>query len=458
MEHPASAPTAGRTFSLGLKLAGIGLLICLLWFALLLIDGVRRDRLAVREQARAEVAQAWAGAQLVAAPVLVVPYRQPRRVVREVLDARGVPQRTEALETVSGRAVFLPEMLTVSGRLEVVLRRRGIFSVPVYEAPLRLEGRFQPRPASLGLDGAVLEWGKARVLVGLSSLRGIRGAPDIALDGRSFTLEPAADSEPWGETLGATVSLDASAAAAGLTFSLELLLQGSGSFALAPLGAQTRVELRSNWADPSFGGAALPLRHTVGADGFVAAWDRSYFGRGYPQQWAEQGGEGGLSRAKVADSACAVTLLQPVDAYRLVERALKYGVLFLVLVFANFFLFEVTGRLRIHPLQYLMVGGALVLFFLGYLALGEFVAPGLAYGLAAAASTALVSGYSGSVLRTGRRCLVVAGGLAATYGCLYFILQLEDFALLAGTAVLFVLLGIAMWATRNVDWYRAAKG
>jgi inner membrane protein len=128
-------------------------------------------------------------------------------------------------------------------------------------------------------------------------------------------------------------------------------------------------------------------------------------------------------------------------------------VLFLVLVFANFFLFEVTAKLRIHPLQYLMVGAALVLFFLGYLALSEFIAAGLAYGAAAAASTVLVTGYSASVLRTGKRCGIVGGGLAGTYAYLYFILQLQDYALLAGTAAFFVLLGVGMWATRKIDWY-----
>jgi inner membrane protein len=156
---------------------------------------------------------------------------------------------------------------------------------------------------------------------------------------------------------------------------------------------------------------------------------------------------------QIGASACDVTLLQPVDAYRLVERAIKYGVLFLVLVFANFFLFEVTARLRIHPLQYLMVGAALVLFFLGYLALSEFIAARLAYGAAALASTALVTGYSASVLRTGKRCLIVGGGLAGTYAYLYFILQLQDYALLAGTAALFALLALGMWVTRKIDWY-----
>jgi inner membrane protein len=307
--------------------------------------------------------------------------------------------------------------------------------------------------AAVGIDSATYEWAKARLFVGLTYPRGLRAAPVVRWAGQETTLEPGTPRDGWGETLAAPVKMDAESAAAGVAFSLELMLQGSTRLAVAPVGAQNRVTLKSSWVDPSFGGGALPSRRTVGAEGFEATWEQSYFGRGYPQQWTEGAGQNEVACHQITGSAIDVTLLQPVDAYRLVERAIKYGVLFLVLVFANFFLFEVTARLRIHPLQYLMVGAALVLFFLGYLALSEFIAAGLAYGVAAAASTVLVTGYSASVLKTGSRCLIVGGGLAGTYAYLYFILQLQDYALLAGTGALFVLLGVGMWATRKIDWY-----
>ncbi|MFT3830167.1 MAG: cell envelope integrity protein CreD [Opitutaceae bacterium] len=450
---PLPAATNARGLATGLKLVAIGFLIALLWIALLLIDGVRRERLGFREEARAEIAQTWGGEQTLAGPVLVVPFTYAAKMVREVNDSRGIPVRTEEVRTVRATACFLPTELEVVGMLDPSLRQRGIFTVPVYEARLALHGRFSPNAAALGIDGATFEWAKARLFLGLSYPRGLRAAPVLAWGGQQVVLEPGAPREGWGETLEAAVKFDAAGAAAGVAFSAEMTVQGSARLAIAPVGAQNRVALKSSWADPSFGGAALPTRRTVGAEGFEATWEQSYFGRGYPQQWTEGAGQGEVTAQQITNSAIDVTLLQPVDAYRLVERAIKYGVLFLVLVFANFFLFEVTARLRIHPLQYLMVGAALVLFFLGYLALSEFLAAGLAYGAAAAASTALVAGYSASVLRTGKRCLVVGAGLAGTYAYLYFILQLQDYALLAGTGALFVLLGVGMWVTRKIDWY-----
>jgi inner membrane protein len=451
---PASVPSSvPRNFAIGLKLFAIAVLIGLLWIALLLIDSVRQERLGFREEARAEIAQSWGGEQTLAGPVLAVPFTYAAKTVREVNDSRGVPVRTEEVRTVRAWAYFLPAELDVAGRLDPSLRNRGIFTIPVYETRLAVQGRFQPAPAAIGIESATYEWAKARVIVGLTSPRGLRSAPVVQWGGQAVTLEPGAPREGWGDTLEAPVKIDAAGGATGVTFSLEMTLQGSSRLAVAPVGAQNRVTLKSSWADPSFGGAALPSRRTVGPAGFEATWEQSYFGRGYPQQWTEGAGQSEVACHQITGSAVDVTLLQPVDAYRLVERAIKYGVLFLVLVFANFFLFEVTAKLRIHPLQYLMVGAALVLFFLGYLALSEFLAAGLAYGAAAAASTVLVTGYSASVLRTGRRCLVVGGGLAGTYAYLYFILQLQDYALLAGTAALFVLLAVGMWATRKIDWY-----
>jgi inner membrane protein len=447
---PSNSPKAVAT---GLKLLAIGVLIGLLWIALLLIDGVRQERLGYRDQAEQEIAQTWGGEQVLAGPVLAVPFTYAAKSVREVADMRGVPVRTEEIRTTRAWAYFLPSELDVSGRLDPSLRHRGIFIVPVYETQLAVQGRFHPLPSAVGVEGATYEWTKARIIVGLQFPRGLRAAPVVQWGGQVVTLEPGTGREGWSETLEAPVDATPAAATEGVAFALEMTLQGSRRLAVAPVGAQNRVTLKSSWADPSFGGAALPARRTVTPAGFEATWEQSYFGRGYPQQWTDAAGQTPVAYHQIAGSAVDVTLLQPVDAYRLVERAIKYGVLFLVLVFANFFLFEVTAKLRIHPLQYLMVGGALVLFFLGYLALSEFSAAGLAYGAAAAASTLLVAGYSASVLKTGKRCLIVGGGLAGTYGYLYFILQLEDYALLAGTAALFVLLGVAMWATRRIDWY-----
>jgi len=449
---PPPPPARPAAFGIGLKLFAIAFLVLALWIALQCIDGVRRERASYRDQAEAEVAQTWGGEQTIAGPFLVVPFTYPVRTSREILNAHGVPTRTDEVKTAKASAYFLPAELQVDGQIDPTLRRRGIFTVPVYETQLHLRGQFRVDPATIQVEGATFDWAHARAVWAVQNPRGLRTAPTLLWQNTPVVLEPGTPREEWGETLESSVLVDAKTPGEPLLFDLTMDLRGSTRLAVAPVGAQTEIALASTWPDPSFGGASLPVSRSVSAEGFKAKWEQAYFGRGYPQQWSDAG-QTAVSFSAIASSASEVRFLQPVDAYRLVERAIKYGVLFLVLVFANFFLFEVTARMRIHPLQYLIVGVALVLFFLGYLALSEFIAAGLAYAASAGVSTALVTGYSACVLKTGRRSLVVGGTLAATYGYLYFILQLQDYALLAGTAALFLLLGIAMWATRKIDWY-----
>ena len=449
---PPPPPARPAAFGIGLKLFAIAFLVLALWIALQCIDGVRRERASYRDQAEAEVAQTWGGEQTIAGPFLVVPFTYPVRTSREILNAHGVPTRTDEVKTAKASAYFLPAELQVDGQIDPTLRRRGIFTVPVYETQLHLRGQFRVDPATIQVEGATFDWAHARAVWAVQNPRGLRTAPTLLWQNTPVVLEPGTPREEWGETLESSVLVDAKTPGAPLLFDLTMDLRGSTRLAVAPVGAQTEIALASTWPDPSFGGASLPVSRSVSAEGFKAKWEQAYFGRGYPQQWSDAG-QTAVSFSAIASSASEVRFLQPVDAYRLVERAIKYGVLFLVLVFANFFLFEVTARMRIHPLQYLIVGVALVLFFLGYLALSEFIAAGLAYAASAGVSTTLVTAYSACVLKTGRRSLVVGGTLAATYGYLYFILQLQDYALLAGTAALFLLLGIAMWATRKIDWY-----
>jgi inner membrane protein len=155
----------------------------------------------------------------------------------------------------------------------------------------------------------------------------------------------------------------------------------------------------------------------------------------------------------VAQSLFGVALVSPIDAYRKVERSIKYGVLFITLVFTAFFLFEILASLRIHPLKYLLIGAALCLFYLALLSLSEFLIFLVSYVIAATAATSLISLYSLKVLNSGARTLIIAAGLVATYGFLYVILQLQDYSLLVGTIGLFIALAIVMYATRDIDWY-----
>jgi inner membrane protein len=240
--------------------------------------------------------------------------------------------------------------------------------------------------------------------------------------------------------------------ATNLDFRMTLGLKGSEGIRFAPVGRQNGVKLASAWPDPSFQGAFLPAERRVAADGFEASWEVSWYGRSYPQQSTDQGKGPGFTADAVEPSLFGVDFVAPVDAYRMVERATKYGVLFIALIFTAFFLFEVLSALRIHTIQYTLVGAAMCLFYLAVLSLSEFIRFACAYWAGALASALLIVLYSLKMLRSGKRTVIVAAALLVIYAYLYVVLQLQDYSLLLGTAGLFVVLGIVMYSTRNMDW------
>jgi len=450
-EPPVIATPARRRLALFLKLAGIGGLILLLHIPLILTNGVLAERKGYQQQAVAEIAGVWGRDQVVTGPLLAVPYAFKTQVIRPKVVA-GKAVQVEETELVAATAYFLPEALTVRGSVQTEVRHRGIYDAVVYGTNLKLAGALQADFVAAGIEAERIDWDKAWVLFGVSDLRGVRSVSPLQLSGGKAAAFESADGAE-GNFLPLAARIEAAAPGTRLEFSFEATLQGSERLQIAPVGKVTTVELESAWPDPSFCGAYLPANRSVGAAGFKAQWEISHFSRGFAQSWTSRLTKSGEMTQKIGAAGLGVTFAQPVDGYRMAERAEKYGLLFFVLVFAVFFLFEMTAALRIHPLQYGLVGAGLCLFFLGFLALSEFVATGLAYGAAAAACTALVSLYAWSFLKTGRRTLVIGGGLAVTYGYLYFVLRSQDFALLAGTGALFAALALVMYCTRRINWY-----
>ncbi len=437
-----------RRHSTVLKLLGILLLVALLQIPLLSVNGLLHERAARRDTAIAEITDTWGRSQRITGPFLVVPYRSVATAVRETLVNGRVIQTTEE-RPAEKLAVFLPEALVVDGQLDPERRHRGIYEAVVYTARLRLSGRFAaPDLTALGVSAGDFLWDRAYLALGVDDLRGAREALSVTWNGQSRPFVPGARHPLLENGVHAPLPPLSAAEAPG-EFSLELALNGSGLLAFTPAGRQTDVILKSTWADPGFTGGLLPSERKLGPEGFEAAWHVSYYGRDYGQQWAS---DAGPSRETLARSAFGVELVDVVDTYRIVERAAKYGLLFIVLIFTAFFLFEVLAALRLHVLHYSLVGAALVLFYLGLLSLSEFIPFAAAYLSAALASTLLIALYSVSILRGGRRALVIAAALGGIYGFLFFVLQMQDQSLLAGTAALFAVLGLVMFTTRKLDW------
>ena len=450
-QPPVIITPARRRFMIFLKLGSICVLLVLLQIPLLMTKGVLLERQRYQLQAKEEIAGIWGRRQVVAGPVLAVPYAYRATVIRSrVVNGRAV--QVEESELTGAMAYFLPENLNVSGTVEPELRHRGIYDTVVYSTKLKLDGHFQPDFAAAGIEADRIDWEKARVLFGTSDLHGIRSVSPIRLG-----TAPEAAFETGEGTVGGLLPLMAKVAGvtsgARLEFAMDTALQGSERLEIAPVGKATAVTLQSPWANPSFMGASLPMTRQVTTGGFKADWQISHFSRGFPQAWTNRLVRDEDIAGKIDAASFGVRFTQPVDGYSMAERAQKYGVLFFVLVFTVFFLFEVTAALRIHPLQYALVGVALCLFFLGFLALSEFWPTGTAYTAAAAGCTLMVSLYAWTFLKTGPRTLVIGGGLTATYGYLYFVLKSQDYALVAGTAALFAALALVMFCTRRINWY-----
>ncbi len=441
-----------RRFAIYLKMGCVVLLILCLLIPLGMIRSILSERLGRRNAAIEEMTTTWGREQNVVGPVLIVPYRYASKSWKERPAADGKIEKMEVTETAVARAYFLPANLAITGDIQPTQLRRGIYQAVVYAGTLELAGQFaRPSFAAWKVEDHDILWDDAVVAFAIPDLRGVKGALQLHWGESRLPLLPGSNLR--GFTSGVFTRVGRWPDSETLPFKLSLTLNGSGGIHFAPVGEQNSAKLTSPWPDPSFCGAFLPAERQVTPAGFAANWKLTYYGRDYAQQWIDAEESTSLNATSAANSLFGVRFLAGVDAYRHVERAIKYGILFLVLVFTAFFLFEIVSAVRIHPFQYALVGAALCLFYLGLLSLSEFIAFSKSYVLAATMTTLLIWFYCVSVLRSGRRTLIVVGLLAAIYSFLFVALQLQDYALLFGTGGLFLALTAVFLVTRNIDWY-----
>jgi len=424
-----------------LRLVIVGFLALLLQIPIGMVSGLVRERQLRRDEAVASVTSKWGRMQRIIGPALVVPYTH-----------RWSETTTKGLKRwheTARHAVFLPDRLDVRGDVASQVRRRGIFAVPVYRAKLELAGEIRiPDLAALGIDPALVDWKHAELSLGISDVRAIQDSAPIAWRGRSVELLP--DAGRFAEAgSGIHALVDASPGKEALSFTLPLTLAGSLGIEFTPMGRDTSVTLAGSAASPSFQGNWLPAEREVRPDGFRALWKIPFLGRGFPQAWTSTSDWKGAIEA----SHFGVELRMPVDHYRMAERSVKYAGLFILWTFAVVWLVETLAGVRVHPIQYLLIGAALCLFYLLELSLAEHLGFGLAYALASLSVIGLVAAYARAVLGRTGRAAIVGAGVAALYGYLFVLLTNEDHALLAGSLALLVALAGIMFVTRRIDWY-----
>ncbi|WP_192559157.1 cell envelope integrity protein CreD [Pseudomonas allokribbensis] len=435
--------------NLTFKLGAIALLILLLLVPLLMIDGVIDDRQQLRDGVLEDIARSSSYSQQISGPVMVVPYR---KVVRTWKTKEKTDERYQEIGEERGRLYFLPERFELDGQVQTELRARGIYEARLFHADNRISGHFS-LPAQLGIkeDFADYKFDAPFLAIGISDIRGIENALKLELGSQRLDFVPGTQVGWLGEGVRATLPALDTTQVTELAFGFDLRLQGTGSLQVLPVGKTSRVNLSANWPHPSFIGNFLPAKREVTDQGFTADWQTSFFSTNL--QEAMNRCVSGKDCEAFNGRSFGVSFIDPVDQYLKSDRAIKYALLFIVLTFAGFFLFEILKSLAVHPVQYALVGVALAFFYLLLLSLSEHIGFALAYLLSASGCVLLIGFYVCHVLHSVRHGLSFSAGLAALYGLLYGLLSAEDYALLMGSLLLFGLLGVFMVLTRNLDWY-----
>lgn len=408
-------------------------LMLALWLAILLLRLVVYDRQSQAQVAADDIAASWGAQQVIAGPFL-------QHDLIPLSEKTAVDHGRLSLFTASKRSF-------ADAQLETQARKRGVHEVTVYTAQLRLDAVFGPAapvPAGAVLPGYSLG-DQARVAVYVQDVSGLEGLPVLRLGEKSLQPYTLPNSGGYG---GTWLAWDVPSAADLKTLQISARMRGVQRLSLLPGGANNEIEISGDWPHPSFDGARLPDASNVTQDGFKGRWEVSAIALAMPQAFTNH------RLPNLGGKNIGVSLLPDVDPYKMLDRATKYGLLVVALTFLVLFLFEVRGGQALHPIPYLLMGSALVLFFMSVLSLAEYLPFWLAYALSAAIIIVMVGSYARAVLAQRQQVITLSACLAGLYALLYIVLKLQDFAMIGGTALLIAALGGTMYITRDIDWNR----
>lgn len=444
----------GRSF--GLKLMLVGVLAMALSIPAIFIHGLVFERSSRAEEVRRDIYGLTGGEQIISGPVILVPGSV--ETGKKTRDGDPIVENRYY--------AFTPKTLSVDTAVAASQRHRSIYSATVYDADIAMEGVFGNLKAPQTGDGALtLFWDQAVLAVKFndnSALKGVRDSLTLEINGRrvSSSFEPGiqlsltGDSDMSGLSApGVSLPFPITAPDKTLTFKLTLPLSGGGALYFAPVGEETRVAMRANWPDPSFQGAYLPDRREITEDGFSAEWRIPYIARNLPRSFAVEDELAILDAGKVFGAE----FIDAASPYKSVNRALKYALMFLGVVFLTFFIFEIMTGSRAHPAQYILLGLAQVIFYLLVLAFSEHIGFEPAFIGSAVATVSLSGAYAATVFHSKLRGLIAFAAFSGAYGLIYLLMKSEDYALLIGSVTAFGAIALTMFVTRNLDWYGARE-
>jgi inner membrane protein len=435
--------------------AALAIPIFMVWFLVY-------DRQSQADLARTSITAGWGDPQAISGPVLVIPYRA---TATDTVVEKG--KSTTVARDVMRELTLAPETVALKTDIQSQHRKRSIYEAVIYEAKVEGNARFAMPPdlARFGVAMADLRLDRAELRFSLSDPRGLGANPKVIAQGAPLRLQPGGGSTGG---RGFFAFIDAASLASGGNIGVDYAydVRGNGALSLMPQAGDTRWTATANWPHPSFGGSFLPEQRSITDKGFVASYRIGNLALG--RALVSTADAGTVSEAPALDlttrtaavpavdtgpaQTAQISLIQPVDLYSRVDRSAKYGFLFIGFTFLALLMFDVIGGVRVSAVEYLLMGAALVLFFVLLLAFAEVIGFTPAYLLASAAIAGLNTAYSSAVLRSWRRASFIGGLLIGLYAVLYILLSLEAFSLLIGALLLFAALAGVMYATRRIDW------
>lgn len=415
----------------------IGLLILIMLIPTALIMNLVHEREKRQSEVVDEISSKWATAQYIGGPVLYIPYYE-----------KEYNKKTKETERIRKLAYIMPEKLDIKSDVQPEVRHRSIYDVTVYSSSVSMSGSFNTSYLQkLNIADADIIYNEIRLLVGVTDNRGLHEEVKLLWNNTPMLMDANIDFDTSVDMLGAPVSV---AKDSKIPFTISMNLNGTEGISFIPVGKSTTVHLSSSWRDPSFIGDYLPNKNDVSDSGFTAEWKVSHVSRNYPQFGNY------LNWIDIKESAFGVKLIQPLDHYSKTERSVKYAILIIALTFVVFFLLEIIHKKMIHPLQYILVGIALSVFYTLLLSISEYTGFDIAYLIAVIATVSLITWYIYGIFKKMKVAAGFSAALLSLYMYIYFLIQLKDYALLFGSIGLFIIVFIVMYASRNIDWYNTS--
>lgn len=427
-------------YNMYLKVSSIVIIAVLLLIPTGMITNLIHEREAVQKEAIEEVSSKWGDAQTLTGPFISIPYYKFIKQSSNNINDDGKIVR------VKDYIHILPTELKLNGDLQPNLKNRGIHEIVVYNTNIHVAGYFEPINLNeLDIPLENIRLSDAVLTTGITDLRGVKEQVQLKWNDTSSLFNPGVVSNDVVKSgINAPINLQNSDSLKH-NFSFNLELKGSEYIYFTPVGKNTELAFKSPWKHPKFTGAFLPDTSDF-ENGFASKWKILHLNRNYPQMWTGP-------QYEIGSSAFGIDLFVPVDNYQKSFRASKYAILFIAFTFIAFFFIEVMNKVFIHPIQYILVGIALVVFYTLLLSLSEHIAFNFAFLISSLATILLVAGYVRAILGHAKFALLISGILFLMYSFIFVIIQLQDFALLFGSIGVFVILAIVMYVSRKIDWY-----